>query len=56
MLKFIKELQGCISSVEVCKKPFIAIVQGYCIGPEVDGLITACDVRYVVKDPKLSVR
>lgn len=55
MLKVIKDLQDCISSVEVCKKPVIAIVQGYCIGAGVD-LITACDVRYVVQDAQISVR
>ena len=55
MLKVIKELQDCISAVEVCKKPVIAIVHGYCIGAGVD-LITACDVRYVVKDAQVSVR
>ncbi len=43
--RFILGLQASISSIEACRKPVIAAIQGACIGGAID-LITACDMRY----------
>lgn len=51
----IKTLQDCITSAELCRKPVIAAVSGYCIGAGVD-LITACCIRYCSKNAVISVR
>ncbi len=48
-------LQEAISAVEVCSKPVIAVVSGWCIGAGVD-LIAACDIRLCSSDAKFSVR
>lgn len=51
----IKALQDAITSVERCRKPVIAAVQGACIGAGVD-IITACDIRYCTEDAFFSVK
>ncbi|MBL8394435.1 MAG: enoyl-CoA hydratase/isomerase family protein, partial [Candidatus Accumulibacter sp.] len=48
-------LQDCLSSVERCRKPVLAAIQGACIGGAVD-LVTCCDMRYVAADAQFSVR
>mgnify|MGYP001544674203 CR=1 FL=1 len=52
---FIKKIQGCISSVESCRKPVIASVHGACIGGALS-LVTACDFIYASRSAKFSLR
>lgn len=51
----IKELQDCISSIERCRKPVIAAVQGACIGGGVD-LVAACDMRYCSDEAYFTIK
>lgn len=53
--RLILDLQDCLSSVERCRKPVLAAIQGACIGGAVD-LVTCCDIRYVAADAQFSVR
>ncbi len=53
--KFILDLQASISSMEQCRKPVLAAIQGSCIGGGVD-IISACDMRYCTQDAKFSIR
>jgi enoyl-CoA hydratase len=52
---FIRELQGCVSALEQCRKPIIAAIHGACIGGAID-IITACDIRYATADARFSVK
>ena len=51
----IKELQASFNAVDVCRKPVLAAIQGYCIGGAID-LITACDMRYASRDAQFSIK
>lgn len=51
----IKELQDSISSVEVCQKPVIAVIQGYCYGAGID-LASACDIRLCTESAVFSIK
>ena len=53
--RLILDLQDCLSSVERCRKPVLAAIQGACIGGAID-LVTCCDIRYVAADVQFSVR
>ena len=53
--RLILDMQDCLSSVERCRKPVIAAIQGACIGAGVD-LVTCCDMRYGAADAQFSVR
>lgn len=53
--RLILDLQDCLSSVERCRKPVLAAIQGACIGAGVD-LITCCDMRYASAEAFFSVR
>lgn len=55
LLKKIAKLQDGISAFELCKKPVIAAVNGFCIGAGLD-LITACDIRLCSEDATFSLR
>jgi enoyl-CoA hydratase len=48
-------LQDCLASIEQCRKPVLAAINGACIGAGVD-LITWCDMRYATTDTFFSVR
>lgn len=54
LYRSIKELQGCFSAIETCRKPVIAAVHGNCIGGGLD-LITACDIRICSADASFSI-
>ncbi|TRZ93309.1 MAG: crotonase/enoyl-CoA hydratase family protein [Rhodocyclaceae bacterium] len=43
--RLILKLQDTLSSIERCRKPVLAAVNGACIGGGID-LVTACDMRY----------
>ena len=53
--RLILDLQDCLSSVERCRKPVLAAIQGACIGGAVD-LVSCCDMRYGAADAQFSVR
>jgi enoyl-CoA hydratase len=51
----IRELQACVTALEVCRKPVIAAIHGACVGGGID-LITACDFRYAATDTRFCVK
>lgn len=53
--RLIVDMQAAITTVERCRVPTIAAIQGPCIGAGVD-LITACDIRLCAQDAIFSVR
>ncbi len=53
--RLILDLQDCLSSIERCRKPVLAAIQGACIGGALD-LVTCCDMRYAAADAVFSVR
>jgi len=55
LLPKISSLQDAISSIELCRKPVIAAIHGYCIGGGLD-MATACDIRICSKDALFSLK
>ncbi|KAL8722557.1 MAG: hypothetical protein Q9181_007458, partial [Wetmoreana brouardii] len=55
LLNHITTFQSCVSSLEKCAKPIIAVLHGYCYGLGVD-LSLCADVRICDKDTKFSVK
>lgn len=53
--RVILDLQDCLSSVERCRKPVLAAIQGACIGGAID-LVSCCDMRYAAADAHFAVR
>ena len=53
--QMIRIMQNSISSLERCRVPVIAAIQGYCLGGAID-LITACDIRFASADAIFGVR
>jgi enoyl-CoA hydratase len=53
--RLILDLQDCLSSIERCRKPVLAEIQGACIGGALD-LVTCCDMRYATSDAVFSVK
>lgn len=53
--RLILDLQDCLSSIEACRKPVLAAIQGACIGGALD-MVTCCDMRYAAADAVFSVR
>jgi len=51
----ILDLQDTLSSIERCRKPVIAAIQGACVGAGID-LITCCDMRYAAAEAYFSVK
>lgn len=51
----ILELQASFNSVDTCRKPVLAAIQGYCIGGAID-LISACDMRYAAEGAQFSIK
>ena len=45
----VKVLQSAFSSLENCRLPVLAAIQGGCIGGGID-MVTACDMRYATAD------
>jgi len=48
-------LQASFNAVDLCRKPVLAAIHGYCIGGAID-LITACDMRYATSDAHFSIK
>lgn len=53
--RLILDLQDCLSSIDRCRKPVLAAIQGACIGGALD-LVSTCDMRYGAADALFSVR
>lgn len=53
--RLILDLQDCLTSIERCRKPVLAAINGPCIGGGID-LVTACDMRYCAADAVFSVK
>ncbi len=51
----ILELQAAFTTLETCRKPVLAAVQGLCIGGGLD-LIAACDLRYAAANAAFSLK
>ncbi|MCC5809033.1 MAG: crotonase/enoyl-CoA hydratase family protein [Ectothiorhodospiraceae bacterium] len=50
----VRQMQETFSSLERCRVPVLAAIQGGCIGGGVD-LVTACDMRYATRDAFLTI-
>jgi enoyl-CoA hydratase len=53
--RLILKLQDTLSSIERCRKPVLAAVNGPCIGGGID-LVTACDMRYCSSNAWFTVK
>lgn len=53
--RLILDLQDCLSSIERCRKPVLAAIQGACVGGALD-LVTCCDMRYAAPDAVFSIK
>ncbi|KAL2218350.1 ClpP/crotonase-like domain-containing protein [Thermoascus aurantiacus ATCC 26904] len=53
--RHIDEFQDCVTAVERCEKPVIAVLHGFALGLGVD-LSTAADVRVCSRDVRLAVK
>jgi enoyl-CoA hydratase len=52
---FILQGQASFTAVEICRKPVIVAIHGFCIGGGVD-LSCACDIRIASRDAVFSIR
>ena len=52
---FILQGQAAFTAVELCRKPVIVAIHGFCIGGGVD-LSCACDIRLASRDAVFSIR
>jgi len=55
VMRFIRQLQASINSLENCSKPVLAAIHNGCIGAGVD-LVAACDLRYCTADAYFSIK
>lgn len=53
--RLILDLQDCLSSLERCRKPVLAAIQGACVGGALD-LVTCCDMRYASPEAIFSIK
>jgi enoyl-CoA hydratase len=53
--RLILDLQDCLSSLERCRKPVLAAIQGACIGGGID-LITCADMRYCSSEATFTIK
>jgi enoyl-CoA hydratase len=53
--QLIRDMQWSVTSLERCRVPVIAAIQGYCLGGAID-LITACDIRFCAADAQFGIR
>lgn len=51
----IRDLQDCLSSIEHCRKPVLAAIQGACLGGGLD-MAACCDMRYASADAVFAIR
>lgn len=55
LLDLIEEWQRAFDAIESCRKPVVAMIDGWCIGGGID-LIAACDVRFASDRATFSLR
>lgn len=55
MQRHIQEIQDCVTAVEKCEKPVIAVLHGISYGLAID-MTTCCDIRICAKNTRFSVR
>lgn len=55
LLQIIKDLQTAVNTIENCRKPVIAAIQGGCIGGGLD-IVAACDLRFCTGDAYFTIR
>jgi len=53
--RLILDLQDCLTTVDKCRKPVLAAIQGACVGGALD-LVTCCDMRYASAGAAFSVK
>jgi enoyl-CoA hydratase len=53
--RLILDLQDCLSSIERCRKPVLAAIQGACVGGGLD-LVSCCDMRYASSETYFSIK
>jgi len=53
--RLILDLQDCLSSIERCRQPVVAAIQGACVGGALD-MVTCCDMRYAATDAFFSIK
>ncbi len=53
--RIIRDLQDCLSSIERCRKPVLAAIQGACVGGGL-GLVACCDLRYAASDAVFAIK
>ena len=53
--RVILDLQDCLSSLERCRKPVLAAIQGACVGGGID-LVCCADMRYCSSDATFSIK
>ncbi len=53
--RLILDLQDCLSSIERCRKPVIAAIQGACVGGALD-MVTCCDMRFASADAVFAIK
>ena len=53
--RLILDLQDCLSSIERCRKPVLAVIQGACVGGALD-MVSCCDMRYATDDAVFAIK
>lgn len=53
--RYVHAFQDCVSAIERCEKPVIAVLHGYSYGLAID-MTSACDVRFCAADTKMCVK
>lgn len=53
--RFVLQLQGNLTSIELCRKPVIAAIHRNCIGGGID-MVTCADMRYCTEDVNFSIK
>jgi enoyl-CoA hydratase len=55
LYEMVRQLQDCVTAIEVCSKPVIAAIHNGCIGGGVD-IVAACDLRYCTEDAYFTIK
>ena len=53
--RYVHAFQDCVTAIERCEKPVIAVLHGYAFGLAID-MSSACDVRFCAADTKMCVK
>lgn len=55
LLELIRRWQDAMTALERCRKPVVAVIDGWCLGGAID-LVSACDVRVCSTEARFGVR